>query len=66
LHNCKRITIFVEQFKTHIMIYVTDFFDALQFAEYGASHGVDKDLVKVAKDLAILELEKLRVKIEAL
>ena len=48
------------------MIHVTDFFDALKFAEYGASQGVDKDLVKVAKDLAILELEKLRVKIEAL
>lgn len=48
------------------MIYVTDFLDALKFAEYGASHEVDKDLVKVAKDLAILELEKLRLKIEEL
>ena len=48
------------------MIHVTDFFDALKFAEYGALHGVDKDLVRVAKDLAILELERLRVKIEAL
>ena len=57
---------FVLTIKTHIMIYVTDFFDALKFAEYGASQGVDKDLVKVAKDLAILELEKLRVKIESL
>ena len=48
------------------MIHVTDFYDALKFAEYGASQGVDKDLVQIAKDLAILELEKLRVKIEAL
>ena len=41
------------------MIHVTDFIDALELAEYGASQRVDKEL-------AILELERLRVKIEAL
>ena len=61
MHNCKRITIFVEQFKTHIMIYTTDFLNALRHFESVAkkTYLTIEMKIEAKKDL-LNELEKLK------
>ena len=64
MHNCKIITIFVEQFKTHIMINTTDFLNALRLFE----HIVDSNCLPIeleikARDMVLNEVERLKQQI---
>ncbi len=59
MHNCKRITIFVEQFKTHIMINTTDFLNALRNFEHVAESKHLSTALKIeAKKDLLYELGK--------